>query len=186
MDQEHQRQDRLGIAERVNLSARRYESLFEQARGEVGLSHYEVRSWIGWHRHVTLAMLALADRAAVRREAVGGCGCGGPGDHSAATDHARDQAPALAPGLDTSAQPRGVPVLVSLAPTTSATSPPRSLAQTPAIRVMLAQTPAVVLEPDGAITCRRDTNITRWHSSVRTWWRVHMVAWHQNLRCRGA
>jgi SRSO17 transposase len=39
---------------------------FEQAKGEVGLDHYEVRHWIGWYRHITLAMLALAYLAVVR------------------------------------------------------------------------------------------------------------------------
>ena len=34
------------------------ESAFEEAKGEVGLDHYEVRSWDGWHRHITLACLA--------------------------------------------------------------------------------------------------------------------------------
>jgi hypothetical protein len=29
------------------------ESSFEAAKGEVGLDHYEVRSWTGWHRHIT-------------------------------------------------------------------------------------------------------------------------------------
>jgi SRSO17 transposase len=33
---------------------------FEAAKGEVGLDDYEVRSWPGWHRHLTLAMWALA------------------------------------------------------------------------------------------------------------------------------
>ena len=33
---------------------------FQAAKGQVGLDHYQVRSWTGWHRHVTLAMLALA------------------------------------------------------------------------------------------------------------------------------
>ncbi len=33
---------------------------FKLAKGQVGLDHYEVRSWHGWHRHVTLALLALA------------------------------------------------------------------------------------------------------------------------------
>ena len=28
-------------------------------KGQVGLDHYQVRTWTGWHRHVTLAMLAL-------------------------------------------------------------------------------------------------------------------------------
>lgn len=35
------------------------ESLFEEAKGETGLAHYEVRSWVGWHHHVTLSLLAL-------------------------------------------------------------------------------------------------------------------------------
>jgi SRSO17 transposase len=34
--------------------------LVEAAKGEVGLDHYEVRSWTGWYRHITLAMWALA------------------------------------------------------------------------------------------------------------------------------
>jgi len=33
----------------------RVEIGFEEAKGEVGLSHYEVRSWHGWYRHVTLS-----------------------------------------------------------------------------------------------------------------------------------
>ncbi len=32
----------------------------------MGLADYEVRSWRGWHRHVTLAMLALALLAGLR------------------------------------------------------------------------------------------------------------------------
>jgi SRSO17 transposase len=36
------------------------ESGFEQAKQEVGLDDYEVRSWDGWHRHVTLALFAHA------------------------------------------------------------------------------------------------------------------------------
>jgi SRSO17 transposase len=35
------------------------EQCFEEAKGEVGLDHYEVRSWTGWYRHITLAMWAL-------------------------------------------------------------------------------------------------------------------------------
>jgi SRSO17 transposase len=45
------------------------ESCFEAAKGEVGLDQYEVRSWTGWHRHVTLAMLAHAYLAVVRKAA---------------------------------------------------------------------------------------------------------------------
>jgi SRSO17 transposase len=36
------------------------ESCFEAAKGEVGLDQYEVRSWTGWYRHITLAMWAYA------------------------------------------------------------------------------------------------------------------------------
>jgi SRSO17 transposase len=36
------------------------EECFEMAKGEVGLDQYEVRSWVGWYRHITFAMLALA------------------------------------------------------------------------------------------------------------------------------
>ena len=32
----------------------------ETAKGEVGLDQYEVRSWQGWYRHITLALLAHA------------------------------------------------------------------------------------------------------------------------------
>ena len=35
------------------------ESAFEAAKGEVGLDQYEVRTWRGWYRHITLAMWAL-------------------------------------------------------------------------------------------------------------------------------
>jgi SRSO17 transposase len=44
---------------------------FEAAKQEVGLADYEVRSWTGWHRHVTLALLAHAVLAVVRKLADG-------------------------------------------------------------------------------------------------------------------
>jgi SRSO17 transposase len=40
---------------------------FEAAKQEVGLADYEVRSWTGWHRHITLALLAHAILAVVRK-----------------------------------------------------------------------------------------------------------------------
>jgi len=42
------------------------EECFEVAKQEVGLDEYEVRSWQGWYRHITLAMLALAFLVAMR------------------------------------------------------------------------------------------------------------------------
>ncbi len=35
------------------------EELLQAGKGEVGLGHYEVRSWVGWHHHMTLSLLAL-------------------------------------------------------------------------------------------------------------------------------
>jgi SRSO17 transposase len=40
---------------------------FESAKQETGLADYEVRSWTGWHRHVTLSLLAHAVLAVVRK-----------------------------------------------------------------------------------------------------------------------
>jgi SRSO17 transposase len=51
---------------RVAGSRWRVEMGFEEAKGEVGLAHYEVRSWHGWYRHITLALFAHAFLAAIR------------------------------------------------------------------------------------------------------------------------
>jgi len=50
------------LAEVVQVAGTRWtiESSFEAAKGEVGLDDYEVRSWTGWYRHITLAMWAYA------------------------------------------------------------------------------------------------------------------------------
>jgi SRSO17 transposase len=40
----------------------------EAAKGEVGLDHYEVRSWTGWYRHMTMAMWAQAFLTVIRAE----------------------------------------------------------------------------------------------------------------------
>ncbi len=42
------------------------EECFEQAKQETGLDEYEVRSWLGWYRHITLSMFAHAALAALR------------------------------------------------------------------------------------------------------------------------
>ena len=45
------------------------EDSFETAKNELGLDHNESRSWHGWHRHVSLAMLAFAMTAIIRHRA---------------------------------------------------------------------------------------------------------------------
>jgi SRSO17 transposase len=44
------------------------EESIQTSKGEVGLDHYEVRSWTGWYRHITLAMMAQAFLAVIRAE----------------------------------------------------------------------------------------------------------------------
>ena len=104
------------------------EACFEAATGEVGLDQYEVRSWTGWHRHVTLAMLAHAYLAVVRAVAVGGRGPARLGRGAAAAHRAGGAAAALEVGLGASARPRRRPGLVTLAPTPPAARPPLPLA----------------------------------------------------------
>ena len=55
----------------VTVEGRRWaiEDAFETAKTEVGLAHNETRSWHGWHRHVSLVMLAFAMLAVIRHHA---------------------------------------------------------------------------------------------------------------------
>jgi SRSO17 transposase len=48
------------LEEFVRISGMRWpiETLFEEAKGEVGMDHYEMRSWRGWHHHMLLVSLA--------------------------------------------------------------------------------------------------------------------------------
>jgi SRSO17 transposase len=43
---------------------------FAQAKGEVGLDHYEVRTWQAWHRFITLSLLAHAALVVLRTRLV--------------------------------------------------------------------------------------------------------------------
>ncbi len=44
---------------RPKLERNRVEQDLKMGKQEVGLGHYEVRSWVGWHHHMTLSFLAL-------------------------------------------------------------------------------------------------------------------------------
>jgi SRSO17 transposase len=59
------------LAELVRIAGKRWavEECFELAKGDCGLDEYEVRSWTGWHRHVTLSLFALAVLAVIRTRA---------------------------------------------------------------------------------------------------------------------
>jgi SRSO17 transposase len=50
------------LAALVHVAGMRWsvEEQFQAAKSQAGLDHYQVRTWTGWHRFVTLAMLAVA------------------------------------------------------------------------------------------------------------------------------
>jgi SRSO17 transposase len=70
----------------VHGSRHRVEELLGQGKGEVGLGHYEVRSWVGWHHHMTLSLLALWFLQ-VERLRLGGKNPGGDGAAGAGAVH---------------------------------------------------------------------------------------------------
>lgn len=59
------------IQKLVSIEGHRWaiEDSFETAKNELGLDHNETRSWHGWHRHVSLVMLAFAMMAVIRHHA---------------------------------------------------------------------------------------------------------------------
>ncbi len=59
------------LAKLVSVEGHRWaiEDSFETAKNEFGLDHNETRSWHGWHRHVSLVMLAFAMMAVIRHHA---------------------------------------------------------------------------------------------------------------------
>ena len=109
------------LATLVQVAGTRWtiEACFEAAKGEVGLDEYEVRSWTGWHRHVTLAMLAHAYLAVVRQHAIRGRGPR-PRGRLAAPYGSRGAPAPLASRLGKAARSRSHPRLVGLATTTPA------------------------------------------------------------------
>jgi SRSO17 transposase len=62
---------RTSLTAMVKVAGTRWavEECFETAKGEVGLDQYEVRSWSGWYRHITLVLFAHAYLTVVRAQA---------------------------------------------------------------------------------------------------------------------
>jgi len=52
----------------AQVASTRYtmEQCIEEAKGETGLDHYEVRYWHSWYRHITFSMMAHAWLASIR------------------------------------------------------------------------------------------------------------------------
>lgn len=59
------------LAEVVRVTGSRWkiEEGYEQAKGQVGLDQYEVRTWRAWYRYITLALLAYAALVVMRAQA---------------------------------------------------------------------------------------------------------------------
>src|SRR4051812_789188 len=90
-----------GLTDLVRVAGTRWtiEACFEAAKGEVGLDQYKVRSWTGWHRHITLAMLAHAYLAVLRCTAGGEKRRSRSQRRSAAAHRPRSATHAVASGL---------------------------------------------------------------------------------------
>ncbi len=63
---------------RAQRQRHRIEEMFATGNGEAGLDHDEVRSWVGWHHHMTLSLVALWFLCLERRR-IGGENPGGDG-----------------------------------------------------------------------------------------------------------
>ena len=52
----------------MRVASTRYtvEQCIEEAKGETGLDHYEVRFWHSWYRHITLSMMAHTWLASIK------------------------------------------------------------------------------------------------------------------------
>jgi SRSO17 transposase len=77
-------QERRSELARVHGMRHRMEELLQTGKQEVGLNHYEVRSWVGWEHHMTLSLLALwflqLERRRLGGKNPGGDGAAGAGD----------------------------------------------------------------------------------------------------------
>jgi hypothetical protein len=113
----------------VQVAGRRWtiETCFEAAKSDVGLDQYEVRSWVGWHRHITLAMLAHAYLTVLCKAAAGGRSERRSAGRTPPPDRTRTPPPSLAAGLDATTRSKHRHRLVELAKTTSATRKEMSL-----------------------------------------------------------
>ena len=60
--------DKLSLVEQLRIQRARWpiEQAYQQMKEELGLDHFEGRSWLGWHHHVTMVALAQAFLMSVR------------------------------------------------------------------------------------------------------------------------
>src|SRR5207302_7610346 len=92
---------RVSLAAVVGAQGERHgmEELLEEGNQEVGLNHYEVRSWVGWQHHMTLTLLALWF-VQTERLRLGGENAGADGAAGAGRVHGAAQGAAAGRGAD--------------------------------------------------------------------------------------
>ncbi len=124
--------DETALADLVRIAGTRWtvETCCEDAKGEVGLDQYEVRTWTAWHRHITLAMLAFAFLTVVRAAALGGRGPGKPRGRSHPSDRAGNPPAPCQPRRHAATRSRRRYRVVALAKTPSAARAPIPLETT--------------------------------------------------------
>jgi SRSO17 transposase len=92
------------LQEMVAVAGKRWavEECFAAAKGECGLDEYEVRNWTGWHRHITLSLLAHAYLTMVRAQVVGKAPKkeNSPQKHISSPECAGDPASAVVAGVE--------------------------------------------------------------------------------------
>jgi hypothetical protein len=105
------------------------EQCFEESKGETGLDQYEARRLDSWHRHITVALLAHAFLAELRRHGLRGSPAPGVGPRRSAGPPQRARStPALGSGLAAAGTVSGgAPRLVGLAPPPPGHRPPLPL-----------------------------------------------------------
>jgi len=123
---------RVGVEEVARAHGRRHtaEELLQEGKGEVGLGHYEVRSWVGWHHHMTLSLLALwflrLERLRLGGENPGPDGAAAArGVHPAAAAAAAQRPPDSRGGQPGPTPQRGGPHLSLVRPHREVPAPPR-------------------------------------------------------------
>jgi len=117
----------VGLCKLAEVAAARWsiETEFETLKGECGLDEYEVRSWRGWHHHITLSLLAGAfllnlEQGWGGKDALPDAPAGGPGAaRDAAAAALESGGSAAMAGSDAAEKPAGESVPCQTSPTST-------------------------------------------------------------------
>ena len=155
------------LAELVRVAGTRWiiEDAFKEAKQEVGLDEYEVRRWVGWYRHITLAMLAHAFLAVIRSYAAVAMVKGGyvPG-RTHPTDRARGQTTAMPAPVATPWQSCPDHPLVGMETAAPGPGHAMSLPETPSETFITSATVVLGRRPDVLTPVFVGAALKTWHT----------------------